>query len=107
MLSYLLLIVAGVTAVACIQAAASIPAVAGVPLDPYVLTVAGHHCYWDLPGVVSIPAVAFVPALAGVLLLAFLLFLEFLLLLTPCCSPQMARSLLHSARYKTHKIIQL
>jgi uncharacterized membrane protein YkgB len=51
-------------------------------------------------------AVAGVLAVSAALVVASFLLLTCQLLLTPCCSPQMARSLPHSASYQTHKIVK-
>jgi hypothetical protein len=66
LLSSLLLLVDGVTAVSCIPTVAGISAIAGVPLVPDVLTVAGLHCIADVPCVLRFYAVACVPAVVGV-----------------------------------------
>jgi hypothetical protein len=58
-------VVACVIAFACVPAASS-TAVAGVPLDLDILTVAGLPAFAGVPGVVGVSAVAFIPTVEGV-----------------------------------------
>jgi hypothetical protein len=66
LLSSMLLLIYGVTAISCIPAIAGFSAIAGVPLFPDVLTVAGLHCIVDVPCVLRFYVVACVPAVVGV-----------------------------------------
>jgi hypothetical protein len=72
LLSYLLLIFAGVTALAyviagvCVPVVAGNPAVSGVPLVPCVSHCYSLPCYCCCPCCQSVPAVAFDPAVAAV-----------------------------------------
>jgi hypothetical protein len=96
-LSSLMLLVARVTALACIPAAdisavACIPAVAGVPLVPDVLNVAGLLVIIAslvllafLLLLLSLVLLAFLLWLLSLLLLAFLVLLAFLCCWCPCC----------------------
>jgi hypothetical protein len=70
LLSSLLLLVYGVTAISCIPAVAGFSAIAGVPLFPDVLTVAGLHCIAGIPCIVRFYAVACVPDVVGVYAIA-------------------------------------
>jgi hypothetical protein len=61
-----LIAVACATANECVPDVASIPAAAGEPLVPDVLTVDCFPAFIGVPGVVGFPAVAFIPAFADV-----------------------------------------
>ncbi len=61
----LLLLFAGVTVIA-VAAVTCLPPVAGIPLVPDILTVAGLPAIAGVPGVLGFRVVAFTPAIAGV-----------------------------------------